>query len=275
MNWRVAIPPLPVTKEHGSWAVLAVPLIVGTAAAQLISWEHFALAAAAFAVFLAYVPVQLLIVPSEASGTRAAARRSARFWAAVLLGIASLFAGALLVLGEYHLLMWAMLAGIGFVGHEMLSRGKGKSMWADLSAAWGLSVGTPAAAMIGSSRSDVDIVLLWAEVFLFFSCTVVYVYMKIRATSSKFAQPSLQARLRFGWITVAYHVLVIAIVGAIVVHDRHHALALVAFVPMAVHAVVGTVRLTGRVRFKRLGLLLLTHSILFAVIMIVALRGPQ
>lgn len=274
MNWRGAIPPLSVTKEHGSWAVLAVPLIVGAAAAERISWEHFALVSAAFAVFLAYVPVQLLFFRPGLSGSRTAVRRSARFWAVALLGIAALLAGALLVQGEYHLLMWAMLACFGFVGHAMLSRGKGKSMWADLSAAWGLSVGTPAAAMIGSSRSDVDVLLLWAEVFLFFSCTVVYVYMKIRATSSQFAQPSLLAKFRFGWVTVAYHVLVIAIVGAIVVHDRHHVLALVAFVPMAVHAVVGTVRLTGHVRFKRLGLLLLTHSILFTVIMIAWLRGP-
>lgn len=274
MSWRGAIPPLPVTKEHGSWAVLAVPLIVGTAAAERISWEHVALVAAAFAVFLAYVPVQLLVVRPEVSGSRAAVRRSARFWVAVLLGFAVLLAGVLFARGEFHLLLWALAASAGFAGHAMLSRGKGKSMWADLSAAGGLSVGTPAAAMIGTSSVTMDVLLLWAEVFLFFSCTVVYVHMKIRATSSKLTQPSFRTKFRFGWVTVAYHVLVIAFVGAIVAHDRHHSLVLVAFVPMAVHAVVGTMRLTGSVRFKRLGLLLLTHSILFTAIMIAALRGP-
>ncbi len=274
MNWRATIPTLPLTKEHGSWAVLAVPLIVGIAAAEQVSWAHLVLAATALAIFLAYVPVQFLLARSGSSGPRSSGVRAAWFWTALLLVTAGFLSGTLLLRGEYHLLQWALVGSIGFAGHALLSRGRGKSMWADLSAALGLSVGTPAAAMIGSSSGTMDILLLWAEVFLFFSCTVVYVYMKIRATSSKFDQPSLQAKFRFGWVTVAYHVLVIAIVGAIVVHGRHHSLALVAFIPMAVHAVVGTVRLTGNVRFKRLGLLLLTHSILFTVIMIAALRGP-
>lgn len=275
MNWRGVIPPLPVTREHGSWAVLAVPLIVGTAASEQVSWAHLVLAAAALAVFLSYVPVQVLLVHSGSSGRRSATVRAARFWAVLLLVSAGLLSVALILRGEYHLLLWALVAIAGFAGHAVLSRGRGKSMWADLSATWGLSVGTPAAAMIGSTSGTMDILLLWVEVFLFYSCTVVYVYMKIRAVSGKLEQPSLLTRFRFGWVTVVYHVLVVAFVGAIVAHDRHHILALIAFVPMMLHAVIGTVRLTDDVKFKRLGLLLLTHSILFTVIMIAALRGPS
>jgi hypothetical protein len=39
---------------------------------------------------------------------------------------------------------------------------------------------------------------------------------------------------------------------------------------MVIHAVVGTIRLTRRVQFKRLGLLLLLHSLFFAALLIAA-----
>jgi hypothetical protein len=42
---------------------------------------------------------------------------------------------------------------------------------------------------------------------------------------------------------------------------------------MALHAVFGTVRLGSQVRFKRLGFLLLGHSIVFAVLLVASWRG--
>ncbi|GEM_PF-6814136 len=58
-------------------------------------------------------------------------------------------------------------------------------------------------------------------------------------------------------------------------HVQFSPVLLLAFVPMVIHAVVGTVRLTRRVQFGRLGLLLLAHALLFAALLIAAFGGSD
>ena len=272
MRKRFSIPPLPLTREHGSWAVLAVPLIVGTAAADRVLWGHGLLAIAALSAFLSYIPAQLLLQQGASKNLKVEALRAARFWAISLFGAALLAASVLVLRGEEHLLLWALWAGLGFVGHAVFTKGKGKSMWGDFFAVGGLSAGAPAAAMLGSELTASDAILLWMKVFLFFGCSVVYVHMKIRAAARRLAEPLFWRRIRFGWVTIGYHLIVIVIVAAAVSSGPTPLPVLAAYMPMAVHAAIGTVRLTATVRFKRLGFLLLAHSIFFAVVMVYSLQ---
>jgi hypothetical protein len=269
----ISVPPLPLTREHGSWAVLAVPLIVGTTAGDGATWKHALLALAALLGFLAYVPVQIMLTSRSGRRVDTPEIHSALWWLWVLsppaLGaLAWLVAG-----GEEHLLVWAGIAGASFMVHAWLFRLKGKSSWGDLAASIGLSAGAPAALMMDGTSTWAEALSVWLLVSLFFGCTVVYVHMKIRAVAAKLVGGSILSRLRFGWVTVAYHVAVIGLVIALVAAGRTNALAVAAYCPMLVHAVVGTIRRAGRVRFHRLGFALLGHSLVFAALIALAWKG--
>lgn len=267
------IPNLPLTREHGSWAVMAVPLLVGTAASDRLVMEHAVLVLAAAAAFLSHVPLQILLARSAGRPQSHELVASAEWWLRVLPLVVVVAVAWIVMAGGWPVLAWGALALAGFVGHHRLTRERGKSFWGDLVASTGLSAGAPAAMLLDGSGAWLRSVSLWLLVAAFFGCSVVYVHMKIRAVAMKIARPTWRQRWSFGWVTVAYHVAVILLVAGIVMTGRMSASALVAYLPMAIHAVIGTVRLSGQVRFKRLGFLLLGHSILFTMLMATALRS--
>lgn len=267
------IPRLPLTREHGSWAVMAVPLVVGTVAGVAIRWEHLVLTVAALAAFLSYVPAQIMWGQTQGRRVSPDLENAAAWWLSILPAVALAAAGWLALKGAWEIIVWGFVALTLFAIHGWLTARHGKSFWGDLVASVGLSVGAPAALMLDGSSDWRQASLLWVLVSLFFGSSVIYVHMKIRAVSAKFSEPSWATRLKFGRVTLAYHVAVIVLVAAIVAAGRTGLLALIAYVPMAIHAVVGTVRLAGPVRFKRLGFLLLGHSILFAVLLATAWRS--
>lgn len=267
------VPRLPLTREHGSWAVMAVPLVIGTVAGEAIRWEHLVLAVAALAAFLAYVPAQIIWGQTHGRRVSVDLAHAAAWWVSVLPALAIAAAGWLAFEGAWEVILWGVVALMLFAVHGWLTARHGKSFWGDLVASVGLSVGAPAALMLDGSSEWRQAGILWMLVSLFFGCSVVYVHMKIRAVSAKLSAPSWATRLKFGWVTLAFHVAVIFLVAAIVAAGRTGLLALIAYVPMAIHAVVGTVRLAGPVKFKRLGFLLLGHAILFAVLMAAAWRS--
>lgn len=267
------IPRLPLTREHGSWAVMSVPLIIGTAAGQTVRWEHLLLTVAAVAAFLSYVPAQLIWGRRLGRRVDAASARAAEWWIRVLPAAALAAAAWLALVGFWEVMVWGAAALALFAVHGWLTAQKGKSFWGDLVASVGLSVGAPAALMLDGSSDWRQAGLLWLLVSLFFGSSVVYVHMKIKAVSAKLTEPSWEARLRFGRLTLAYHLVVIILIGAIVASGRTGLLALIAYVPMSIHAVVGTIRLAGPVRFRRLGFLLLGHAMLFAILLAAAWRG--
>ena len=77
-------------------------------------------------------------------------------------------------------------------------------------------------------------------------------------------------KLSLGKVTLFYYAAVVGGVAVLAVAHIVTALALVAFIPMVVHGVYGTLRLSARVHFKKLGFLLLGQSILFGVLLSIA-----
>ena len=91
--------------------------------------------------------------------------------------------------------------------------------------------------------------------------------MKMHATATKKAELDLKEKLTLGRLNLLYHVAVMTIVAILSATHFTTQFAVLAFVPMAVHAVYGTYKLSGKVRFKTLGLVLLGQSLVFAVLL--------
>lgn len=257
MMGRFGDPVIP--KEHGAWAVLLVPLAVSAIIAERVTMDLLLLTASALSFFLAYQPVQSLL-----RGRSGDPRN--RFWVGVY-GVAGLAFGVPLLVRGFHLLVPVAAFAVGcFLLSVKLARGRRKSAGADFCAVIGLTMGGPSAAYVLNGSLRLDDVLVWILHVLFFGSGVIYVHMKLKATGLKNVHLDLRQRIGLGALNLAYHGFVLAVVSVLVVTQYTPLFAVAAFVPVTVHAVLGTLRLSQTVRFRRLGFILLAHSILFGIL---------
>jgi nitrous oxidase accessory protein len=148
-----------------------------------------------------------------------------------------------------------------------LTRHYSKTVLSDLISVLGLTLSAPAAYYAVAGKLDQPAAMLWLMNFLFFGSGIVYVHTKLRAAALKKPDFSFGEKLSLGKLNLIYHVIVLTIVGILAAKNFTPLFALVAFVPMTIHAIYGTLKLSSAVRFKNLGLILLLHSLLFALLL--------
>lgn len=266
----VNIPPPIITREHGSWAVLFVPMIVGFAYANEISWNVLLLAFSALGVFMSYVPVHM-ILREYAAGTRDYQKIwGPIFWSTIYLGIGVTCIVPLLSQGYWYLLPIGVAGLSSFFGNYLLTTTVKKSIASDLVAIAGLTLSAPSAYYISTNKLGMNALALWILNGLFFGCSVFYVHMKIRVSGLKKESWQWEDKLTIGSLNILYHVAVIIIVAVIVSYINTSSIVILAFVPMFIHAIVGTVNLHRKTKFKHLGLLLLAQSVVFGILLVVS-----
>lgn len=254
-------------REHGAWAVLFIPMIIGIAAAEQFNLMVVFLALSVLAVFLSYVPVQAIIRRYLGSAWAEDELQSAWFWA-----IAYLLAGGLFILPVLATCLWLLLpigivGSLCFLGNFLLTLRHPKTIASDLAAVAGLTLSAPSAYYVATGTLSPPAVSLWVLNFLFFGSGVFYVHMKIRARGLKKPRFSWMEKLTLGRLNLIYHVIVVTIVVVMTLRHFTTQLALIAFIPMILHAVIGTAKLSSDVRFKNLGFLLLAQSAVFAMLL--------
>lgn len=256
-----------IPKEHGAWAVLFVPLLVGASLAGRFTLALLWLALAVLGVFLSYVPMQLMLRTGFGVAPGSGKAAAARFWTTVYLGAGLLFLLPLLAQGKWALLGIGGLAALLFLANFLLVRGRTKTISSDLLATLGLTMTAPSGYYVVAGKLDFTAGWIWLLNFLFFGGGMVYVHMKLAASATKKPGLTLPEKFSLGWLNLAYHVLAVALVAVLAVNNWTPLFAVIAFVPMTVHAVYGTLKLSGSVHFRNLGLLLLLQAILFALLL--------
>jgi nitrous oxidase accessory protein len=264
---KMKIPPLIIPKEHGAWAVLFVPMLVGVSIVGEFTLNVLFLALATLGVFLSYVPAQTLLrewfVAQQTSGKV----RAAKFWLVVYLGGAALFMLPIFLQNLWWLLGIGTLSIIAFLANFILTRHYSKTVLSDLISVLGLTLSAPAAYYTVTGNLNQTAAMLWVMNFLFFGSGIVYVHTKLRAVAEKKRNLSFYEKLNLGKLNLLYHFAVLAIVGILAVKNFTTLFAVVAFVPMTIHAIYGTLKMSRTVRFKNLGLILLLHSLIFALLL--------
>ncbi len=265
-------PKLLVTHEHGSWAVLLVPMVVAVGVTGRFSWDELLVAVAAVSVFMSYIPFQTILRHLFVQPQPEDKLSRSDFWAAVF-SLISVSAGILLLSRGYWLLIpLALAAGACFLANFLLVRRFRKGVSSDLVAVAGLTATAPAVVYVATSRLGPTAISLWILNFLFFGSSVFYVHMKLLASGMKKDAFSFAEKITIGRLNVLYHVVVVAIVLILTLVHLTPRLAVLAFIPMIVHALVGTFRLSSRVRFRYVGFALLTESIAFSFLLLLVAR---
>ena len=216
-------------KEHGGWAILLVPYISGA----VIGGGSFPRATAGLAASLAiYLSIML----------------AGRLWLLLPLG------GMGLMLFLLHLT-------------RILSR-KERSASGELAGIMMLTLTAPLGFYLASSTLAQDARWLWLVCALYFSASVFYVKMKMRASTRKEVVFSLRQRYRLGGNTLAYAVLTIIVLVLLVVTSRVPAMLPAAFAPMLIYVLVSVATLGPDLSIKRVGVAQTLLSVAFGLLLI-------
>jgi YwiC-like protein len=255
-------------KEHGTWAMLLVPWVVGWGVARAFPVSELLLLIAAVSVFLAHthlVTWRRLSVIGRADTAEARAERRL----VLVFGVIGVVAGLPLVAGPVELLLLAVIAGALVVTSlALVGRRVDRALPGQLLAATGLSLTAPAAYWVARGALGRVALGLWLLNVAFFLWAVFYVKLKIdaRARRAPFTSPAEKLAFGTGAIVTTLGGVTLAIVA--VALGSFSPLALAAFVAPAAQTVAGIARLDRPARLKPVGFLLLGHAILFGLLAI-------
>lgn len=248
-------------KEHGAWAILIAPILVGLIGAPSVSPVAASLfVLGSLAVFLSRAPLQALLAkPGD---------RRARGWLAFYAVLtAGAFIPLILLLGCWKLLYFAVPSGALLVENLLMNRsGRRFSAFNEAAGVLGLCLGAPAAYYAASFQLDARAWALWLLCSAFFLGPIFYVKMAAlqhRAVADPGALPALSVmRGR----AALYHGLVLTAVGAWAATGGAPALAAIPFAASLLKTVLRGLRPPERVDFKALGYAEIGYSILFVVV---------
>ncbi|MFQ5613466.1 MAG: YwiC-like family protein [Anaerolineae bacterium] len=264
-------PPLP--KEHGSWAMLIVPLLLGLASAPVWRWRAVALLLAALGFFLMRYPLATLV---KTRRRRSTDRAYLWRWAAIYGGIV-LLAGGWLVLAQG--LWW--LAAMGIVGGLLVAfhlwlvaRRQEMSVVGELSGILGLALGAPMAYYTAGSQLDRAAAVLWLINALYFGGTVFYIKLKVRQQPRQPRPQRPSQRLIRAGACLTYQTVALSVVIVLAALRQAPVLVPLAFVPVTVKVLWGAWHWQDKksLSLVRLGVAEIAHAVAFAGLVIVAFR---
>lgn len=256
-------------REHGTWAMLLVPWVVGAGIGGRFDAAQVVLGLGLVLLFLAHN--QLLVAVRERRGARSdRARHRTAVCRMLVLGIPGLIAiAALMFLGRgVGLLLLAPVAAIAAAAAVALVRARrDHAVAGQVLAAATLALSAPAAYHVATGDWDRAAVAVWGVNVLFFLGAVAYVQLRIDALRARGVGGVID-RARFAARVLLLDVAIVVAAWMALRFGGLAPLALVAFAPVAVHTIVGVLRLHHPVRFKRLGFAALGHALLFAALVI-------
>ncbi len=260
---------IPLPREHGAWAMLIVPLLVGVSAAETFPPAFWLLAFVAFGFFLLRYPLVLAIKSRQADARAEALRWSALYGGLTCAGSVALWLATrlwlLIPLGAFGALSLALYLWLAARRAEMTTVGE----WIGVA---GLALGAPGAYLVATRALNETAGALYALNVLYFGGTIAYIKFKVREQPRASAPRDLASRLWAGRVTVGYHALVVVVVTLSALIGWVPALIPVAFVLPMCKVVVGVLTRPARLNVPRLGYVEVAFVSAFAAIVFLAYR---
>lgn len=261
----------PIPKEHGSWAMLTAPLLLGLVIAPGWGWRVIALLAAALAFFLLRYPLATLVKTRRRPG---ADRAYLARWAGVYGGIAAICGGWLVLAhGLWWLLPLGLLGGLLLLFHLWLaSRRQEMSAAGELAGIFGLALGAPMAYYTISGQLDGVAAALWLVNALYFGGTVFYIKLKVRQQPRLPAPDRISERLVKAKACLAYQTIVLSTLLLLAAWQWLPWLALLAFIPVTLKIIHGAWQWQDKksLSLMRLGVIEIFHAVAFAGLVMIA-----
>ncbi|HET7875743.1 MAG TPA: YwiC-like family protein [Methylomirabilota bacterium] len=256
-------------REHGTWAMLVVPLAVGWGVARRGGMAPLLLSIGALLFFLAHNQIMEwcrlgLRAAPEPGALRATRRRIMALAALGAIALAPLLLGPRPGLLAFGVLAVALTAASAWLVRHRSDRG----LPGQVLAAVGLPLGAPAAWYVAGGPVDRRPLALWLLNALFFLGAVLYVRLKIEALANRSRVATAGGRLAFALPTLALDAVILVSAWGALRLGGFSPLALLAFAPTGGQALAGVARLHRPAVLKRVGLIATAHSVLFALLLV-------
>lgn len=259
---------LKLPKEHGAWAMLYVPFVLGLVVAGAFKWRG---------IILLFLSITALFISRESLLTwwRAKSRgreaHASRKMLIIYLSLAAITGVPLIVVDRLYWLIplgafgVALLLVNGKLGTQMEER----STWSELMAIGGLTLTAPATYYVAGGVWDRTAWWLWALSALYFASSVFYV--KWRVVNLNPRKQEEQRRVRQS--CAVYHgFLLLALLVLPLTGNLHH-FVLIAFMPVFCRTFWSLIRPARRVNLARSGVLEIVYSLVFLIFIALSFRS--
>ncbi|MCU7521403.1 MAG: YwiC-like family protein [Ignavibacteria bacterium] len=261
-----------VTREHGSWAVLFVPVLTGITASHRLSISVVLFFISIFFLFMSYTPAEVMLQHCYKKMPKTDKLKNARFWFAVYFSLSLLSGLPLIVFSrKYGLLIFAASAIVFFILSLYIMFRFKKNVWSDFLAMAGLTLSAPAVVYLNENSFTSQSLILYLLNVLFFGSSAFYVHMKMKLSSLKKSNITLQEKLSIGRLNLLYHAIAVILLVTFTLEFPSKLLIAMAYTPMLLHAIAGTFKLPLKVSYKKIGMTFLAYSLVF--LLLVSLSG--
>ena len=258
---------IPIPREHGAWAMLIGPTLMGVGVAGWAGLPTPLFFLAALSLFISRRPLGLFLKAYQVRPRDAEVLRENLAWAAVFVGAgAASVAVLLLVFTRWWLLPLGAAATFLLALQLYLERRRlHRTMTSEFLAIAGLVVTGPSSFYVASGSLGAGAFAVWLVSFLYFANSIFYVRFKNRKRSAPVGL-SLAHRVSLGGDLVTSTVVVLALVVAASVAGYAPALMPLAFLPHTYKVASNILWTASRVSIKRVGVLEIGHSVVFVVL---------
>ena len=256
-------------REHGAWAIVLAPLLIGFLAAPAFSPHAAGLfVLGALAAFLMRTPLQTLLARRD---DHRALRWLAFYAAMVMAG----FIPLIFLMERRHLLLFAIPVGV-ILAANLAANLYGRRFDAlnEAAGVMALCLTAPAAYYAASAVLGPQAWALWLLCSAFFLGPIFYIKMAALQHRAAMDPALLPGLARMRRLSSGYHGLVLASISAWVVFGTLSALAAIPFAVAFLKTVMRGYGAPQRANFRALGYMEVAYSVLFIIVMsIIAQQG--
>lgn len=258
---------IPIPREHGTWAMIYIPMVIALASAPLIKGDFLVLIVAITSMFFLQNPLSTTI-RLHANGNSTSMIKNNSSWITFYIAIALACGGYLFLRGFTFLVLFLALFVLLLAVHLILqTRRQHHGKLSQLLAIAGLTSTALATRAILIGHIDQKGFLLWLLCFLFFSSSVFYVKMRVSV------QAPYKDSTKLTSLCVAFHIVLVWVLVILVNFKIIPIYTAVAYFPIITRAFIGTGNSGKKVNLRRIGIVEVVYAIIFAWILIFSERS--
>jgi YwiC-like protein len=252
---------IPIPREHGTWAMLYVPVAIAFASVPHIKIDFLVLILAMTSLFFLHNPLTTTI-RLHANGNSSLMIKNHLSWIIFYSAFALVCGGYLLLHGFTFLLLFVALFVLLVAVHTLMqTRRQHHGKLSELTAIAGLTSSGLATRGVLIGQIDQEGFLLWLLCFLFFSSSVFYVKMRVSRQMHNKDSTKLIS------LCVAFHIVLVLVLVTLAIYKIIPIYTAAAYFPIVIRAFMGT-GTSGKINLKRIGIAEVVYTIIFAGILI-------
>lgn len=226
-----------IPKQHGAWAMLIVPFIIGGYYGGF-TLLHIPLAIAWLAIYLSSYPMMMAMKKKRLDYYLS--------WVKRYLIMAVIFILPVIIIEPFIIVIGLFLVPFFLLNISFAQKNKDRSFWNDLIAIMAFSVSGIATYFLGYGELTNMAYIVWLFSVLFFTGSLFFVKSKIREKKNP----------AFRWTSWIYHIMVV--VGAFVISG----IVALAFLPSLLRAIIFSGK---KMTPKQIGILEISNAVLFVL----------